>query len=62
VQRLEAEGRLPPALPASRALDILWMLSSFEAFDRLSVDRRLPVDEVADVLAEVAMTAVVRNP
>jgi AcrR family transcriptional regulator len=62
VQRLEAEGRLSPALPASRALDILWMLSSFEAFDRLSVDRRLPVDEVADVLAEVAMRAVVRNP
>src|SRR5215210_7243407 len=33
VERLSAAGRLSRALPPGRALDILWMLSSFEAFD-----------------------------
>ena len=61
VQRLDAAGRLSPSVSASRALDILWMLSSFEAFDQLFADRQLPVEEIADVLADVAVRAILRD-
>jgi AcrR family transcriptional regulator len=62
VERLDKAGRLSPNLPSARALDILWVLSSFEAFDQLFADRQRPVDEVADILADVAVRALVGQP
>ena len=59
VERLGDAGYLSPALPSGRALDILWMLSSFEAFDQLFAGRQLPLDDVADILADVAIRALV---
>jgi len=61
VERLGAAGRLSPGLPAGRALDILWMLSSFEAFDQLFAGRGLAVDEVAEILTDVAVRALLRE-
>jgi len=55
VQHLGAAGHLSPTLPPGRALDVLWMLSSFEAFDQLFAGRRLPVDDVAEILGDVAV-------
>ena len=59
VERLGDAGYLSPALGSGRALDILWMLSSFEAFDQLFAGRQLPLDDVADILADVAVRALV---
>jgi AcrR family transcriptional regulator len=59
VDHLSAAGRLSPALSPGRALDVLWMLSSFEAFDQLFAGREKPVDEVAEILADVAVRALV---
>jgi AcrR family transcriptional regulator len=61
VDRLDAAGRLSPGCSASRALDVLWMLSSFEAFDQLFIGRRLPVDDVAELLADLAVRAVTQG-
>jgi AcrR family transcriptional regulator len=58
VERLSAARRLSTSVPPGRALDVLWMLSSFEAFDQLFAERQLPVDEVAEALADVAVRAV----
>jgi AcrR family transcriptional regulator len=59
VDRLAVAGRLSPSVPAPRALDVLWMLSSFQAFDQLFSERRLPADDVAEILADLAVRAVV---
>jgi AcrR family transcriptional regulator len=58
VERLDSAGQLSPEVSTRRALDVLWMLSSFEAFDQLFTERGLPVDEVAEVLADLAVRAV----
>jgi hypothetical protein len=58
VERLEATGQLPREVPPPRALDVLWMLSSFEAFDQLLTGRRLTVDEVAEILTDLALRGV----
>jgi AcrR family transcriptional regulator len=55
VERLEAAGQLSPDVPPPRALDVLWMLSSFEAFDQLLTGRGLTVDEVAEILTDLAV-------
>jgi AcrR family transcriptional regulator len=62
VERLDAAGLLLPAIPPGRAVDILWMLSSFEAFDQLFAGRGLAVDDVAEILAGVAVRAVLVDP
>jgi AcrR family transcriptional regulator len=55
VERLKAGGQLSPEVPPPRALDVLWMLSSFEAFDQLFTWRRLTVEEVAEILTDLAV-------
>ena len=55
VERLEAAGHLAPDVPAPRALDVLWMLSSFEAFDQLLTGRGLTVQEIAEILTDLAV-------
>jgi AcrR family transcriptional regulator len=55
VERLEAAGQLSPDIPPTRALDVLWMLSSFDAFDQLLTGRSLTVQEVAQILTDLAV-------
>jgi AcrR family transcriptional regulator len=55
VERLEAAGQLSPDIPPTRALDVLWMLSSFEAFDQLLTGRGLTVQEIAQILTDLAV-------
>jgi AcrR family transcriptional regulator len=55
VERLHVAGRLSRSCPPQRAIDVLWMLSSFEAFDQLHTGRHLPVDQAANVLANIAV-------
>jgi AcrR family transcriptional regulator len=62
VTRLDATGQLSPTLSGARALDTLWLLSSFEAFDQLFTQRQLPVEQVGEVLADLAVRAVTRLP
>lgn len=52
--RLADEGQLRPGCSRHRAIDVLWLLSSFEAFDQLRGRRSLPTEEVAAVLVDLA--------
>jgi AcrR family transcriptional regulator len=53
-KRLKEDGVLRDDVTAAQATDLLWMLSSFEAFDRLHTDRGMSVERAADVLATTA--------
>jgi hypothetical protein len=55
VQRLADEQLLAPSYSTEEALHILWMLSSFEAFDQLFTGRGLPVGDVARLLGDLAV-------
>ena len=48
--RLGAQKLLRPGCSAQRAVDVLYLLTSFEAFDQLFTGRGLPAGEVAEVL------------
>lgn len=48
--RLAEQDRLRPDVTEAEATDVLWMLSSFEAFDLLATGRRLAADEVSERL------------
>lgn len=54
VDRLADAGQLAPGCSRERAIDALWLLSSFEAFDQLFTGRRLPAEEVATLLLDMA--------
>ena len=53
-KRLKEDGVLRDDVTQAQATDLLWMLSSFEAFDRLHTDRGMSVERAADVLATTA--------
>jgi AcrR family transcriptional regulator len=53
-RRLKEDGVLRDDVTQAQATDLLWMLSSFEAFDRLHTDRGMSVERAADVLATTA--------
>ncbi len=55
VERLAGGNRLAPSYSTEEALHVLWMLSSFEAFDQLFTGRRLPVEDVARLLGDLAV-------
>jgi hypothetical protein len=55
VQRLVGAQRLAPSCSTEQALHVLWMLSSFEAFDQLFTGRGLPVEDVARLLGDLAV-------
>ena len=55
----ETRGTCPPPWGRAAHWTSLWMLSSFEAFDQLFAGRQLPLDDVADILADVAVRALV---
>jgi AcrR family transcriptional regulator len=55
VDRLAGAQLLAPSYSTEEALHVLWMLSSFEAFDQLFTGRGLPVEDVARLLGDVAV-------
>jgi AcrR family transcriptional regulator len=62
VERLADAGHLAAGCSKSRAVDVLWLLSSFEAFDQLFTARQLPVEEVAGILADLAARSLAQPP
>jgi AcrR family transcriptional regulator len=58
--RLAEQGVLRPDLSAADAAHILFVLTSFDAFDLLYASRGRPVGEVGDLLATMAERAVCR--
>jgi AcrR family transcriptional regulator len=61
-ERLAEAGHLAAGYSTSRTVDLLWLLSSFEAFDQLFSGRQLPVEEVASVLFDLAARALAQPP
>ena len=61
VARLEEHGLLAPDCSRRRAVDVLWLLSSFEAFDRLFSGRGLSVKAVASLHHDVARRVLVAS-
>lgn len=53
-RRLYEGGVLRDGVSVDRAVDLLWTLTSIEAFDQLHTDRGLSVDEAAGLLATAA--------
>ncbi len=53
-KRLKEDGVLRDDVTQAQAADLLWMLTSFEAFDMLHTDRGMCVDRAADVIATTA--------
>ncbi len=60
VQRIAARRDLPAPMPIGDAVDILFMLTSFETFDALARGKRRPQD-VAALLQSLAL-ATLRDP
>jgi AcrR family transcriptional regulator len=56
--KLQEQGLLRPDTTAEDAAHVLWVLTSFDAFDLLYTDRGLPEAEVARLLAATAERAV----
>ena len=59
-KRLKEDGALRDDVTEAHAADVLWMLTSFEAFDRLHTDRGMSVARAADVIATTAERALCR--
>lgn len=59
-RRLARRGFLREGLGAKRAADLLWILTSFDAFDLLYSGRGLSANQVARVLVELADRDVIR--
>ena len=57
-RRLAKEGLLRPGLGVDEAADMLWLVTSFDAFDMLFTGRGLPWPAVADRLVAIAEAAV----
>ena len=53
-RRLHQGGVLRDDVSVDRAVDLLWALTSIEAFDQLHTDRGLSVDDAAGLLATAA--------
>jgi AcrR family transcriptional regulator len=53
VERLDAGGALSPGCPPAVALDVLWLTTSFDAYDLLATGRGLAPEAVAELLAAV---------
>lgn len=54
VERLRASHQLARSCSPRRAVDTLWLLTSFSAFDELSQGRGLSIRDAAGVLADLA--------
>lgn len=59
-QRLSEQGVLRPDVTVDQAADMLWLLTSFDAFDLLYTGRGLSVNEVAQTLTTMAERSLCR--
>ena len=59
-RRLAEDGYLRDGITAEQALDLLWVLGSFDAFYHLHVGRGLSADDAADLMFETAERALLR--
>jgi AcrR family transcriptional regulator len=59
-QRLAEQGLMRPDVTIDDAAHILYLITSFDAFDQLYTGRGLPVDDVARLLVATAERAVCR--
>jgi len=60
VRHLDEEGLLREDLTRKQAVDVLWMLSSFESFDLLYSGRGLALEKVIELLTETAERTICR--
>ena len=59
--RLADQDQLRPDLDPVDAADVLWLLTSFDAFDLLHTNRQLATERVADTLTATAEHAICRD-
>jgi AcrR family transcriptional regulator len=55
--RLHEQDRLRPGLTVERATTVIWLLAGFDAYDALASGQGLSPHEIADVLVDVAESA-----
>jgi AcrR family transcriptional regulator len=60
--RLREQGYLRPGVSAKDAAHILWIQTSFDAFDLLYSDRRLPAKKVGDLLVAITERSLLAVP
>src|SRR5262245_58930726 len=60
-RKLASGGHLRAGLGATRAAHLLWVLTSFDAFDLLYTDRGMSEDAIADLLSETAELALLEQ-
>ena len=60
-RRLAEQGALRPDVTEAEAADLLWLLTSFDAFDILYTGRSLPAELVAATLITTAERALCRG-
>ncbi len=60
-RRLAEQGALRADVTEAQAADLLWLLTSFDAFDALYTGRSLPAEQVADALTATAERALCRS-
>jgi AcrR family transcriptional regulator len=60
-RRLDEQGLLREGVTVDDAAHLLWIFTSFDAYDQLATGRRLPLDEVTRLLIEGAERAVLRG-
>jgi hypothetical protein len=58
--RLRKQDALRPGVSAADAAKLLWVLTSFEAFDLLYTGRGLGVDEIVQILTDTAENSLLR--
>lgn len=60
-RRLHEQGYLRPDVSVAEAVDVLWVITSFDAFDQLYTGRSLSPDLVATRLYAIASRALLRS-
>ena len=60
-RRLAEQGALRPGVTQDQAADLLWLLTSFDAFDVLYTGRSLPIEQVAATLITAAERTLCRD-
>jgi hypothetical protein len=61
-RRLREQSYLRPGVSASQAAHILWVQTSFDAFDLLYTGRGLGSEKVADLLVTTTERSLLANP
>jgi AcrR family transcriptional regulator len=62
VKRLEDQGKLRKSISQKNAVDVLWMLTGFRAFDQLHSGSGLSVRATAKLLSDLAAAALIEPP